>query len=93
MCMVRIPQLSRAAGAPLGRCLDKAAAECGVDTATLAIGFSKLWESIADENSMGECVQIPGFGLFGPKLVRTRKSIAGLEPARCRPHFVPSRGF
>ncbi len=95
MCLVSIPFLSRSdRGQSLQRCLDRVADRTGMDVALAAMAMSHFLDALADEITRGNCVVIPGFGLFSPQAVPARylKTSKNSMP-RCRPHFSAARGF
>lgn len=95
MCMISIPFESNSdRGAPLQRCIDRAAIESGVDVVTIALAMSHLLESVADEVARGHSVSVPGFGLFSPVPMPERHRAMSRDPSpRNVPRFSPSRGF
>lgn len=92
MCKVSIPFESKTnRNEALRRCIEFASAHSGVDDFTVARVMSLFLEQIADENSRGRPVMIPGFGLFTPYPdVRAFKRGG---PKRCRVRFYPAMGY
>ena len=95
MCIVRIPFLSRSEdGQALQRCIDHAAERSALDSVAVAQVMSLFLEAIADEVSRGKIVRLPGFGMFAPEAIPERHRKMSRDPTpRCKPVFVPSRGF
>lgn len=95
MCIIKIPYLSNSEhGAPLQRCVDRAAEESGLDAYGVLVAMSYFLEAVADEVSMGRSVSIPGFGLFAPVPMPERHRRMSRDPSpRSKPVFSPSRGF
>ncbi len=79
---------------PLKRCIERAATETGSNQFTVSIIMSLFLEEVAEQLVHGQVVSIPGFGLFAPKEIAERhRRMSGDPRPRCKPAFVPSRGF
>lgn len=92
MCQVRLPWNVRGKkNESLARCVEYAAAHSGVDEFAFAKAMSYFLEQIADENTKGRPVMIPGFGIFIP--VPDRHNAREGQAPRCRVKFHPSVGY
>ncbi|MBL8863470.1 MAG: HU family DNA-binding protein [Planctomycetes bacterium] len=80
-------------GQPLQAVLERTAARSGLSPATVAIIASHFFELLSDELARGRCVNVVGFGKFGPWLVERPSERAKGGPPRCKVVFSPSRGL
>jgi nucleoid DNA-binding protein len=91
---MHIPFHSRTAdGQSLQNIIERTAAQTGMSPATIAIMVAHFFEKVGDEISHGRCVNIVGFGKFGPWLIERRSERAKGGPPRCKVVFSPSRGL
>ena len=90
--MVRIPsETKKCRNESLRRCIEFAASGSGSDEFQVAEIMSLFLEQLADENTKGRIVQIPGFGAFFPVPDTKVHDRGGV--LRCRVRFHPSVGY
>lgn len=71
--MVRVPGYPQADSTkPLLRCLTKVSHKTGMTTYQVALAMSEFFEAVAMEMVDGNVVSIPGFGVFGAKVMGGR---------------------
>ncbi len=91
---MRIPFESQSeSGRALQQILERTAAHTGLSTASVAVIASYFFEHLGDELAHGRCVNVVGFGKFGPWLIERKSERAKGGPLRCKVVFSPSRGL
>jgi nucleoid DNA-binding protein len=75
---------------PVLRCINDAARSMGVSGHFMATAMSHFLERLMYEVAEGQLIRIPGFGVFGSHLFKSR--MKG-KPPHCMPSFAASRAF